>query len=264
MVKDIILKNMLNLTRVKGSFIQGRLLFTCLLLIFSKYLGGFKDLGDRHNLKVQIFRGILNFAVSLQVIYSVSLLPLSSVYTMIFAMPFFALLIGVWFFKDKVEKGQIALMVIGFGGVLIAFRPWENGIDITLLVPLVCSFFIALMFSMAKALKDNITVFALGFTPLLVALLINIPFIIVNFTAPQILDIPLFVLSGICVCFGIVMVSLAFRIVASSIAAPFLYIEMIWALLIGYLIFGDAPDIWMMAGAAIIMGCGYILVKRYH
>jgi drug/metabolite transporter (DMT)-like permease len=237
----------------------------CLVLLaFSRYLGGFKGFFDKHNLALQTVRGVLNFAISLQVVYSISLLPLSSVYTMIFAMPFFAILISVFFFKDKVAPSQIMLMAAGFSGVLIAFRPWENEINITLISPLICSVFIAVMFSLAKILKDNITVFALGFTPLLVAFLINLPFMIGNFQFPDLHTLPLFLGSGLCVCCGIVMVSLAFRTVASAIAAPFLYIEMIWGLLLGYMIFGDKPDLWMMAGAAVIMGCGYILVRREH
>lgn len=235
-----------------------------ILLLFSQKLGGFKDYFDKHNLIVQIIRGAFNFAISLQVVYSISLLPLSSVYTMIFAMPFFAILISVVFFKDKVAPSQIILMAAGFCGVLIAFRPWENEINVTLLIPLICSVFIAVMFSLAKMLKDNITIFALGFTPLFVAFLINLPFMATHFQLPSLQTLPLFIGSGICLCCGLVMVTLAFRMVVSSIAAPFLYIEMIWGLLLGYLIFGDKPDLWMMAGAAIIMGCGYILVRREH
>lgn len=235
----------------------------CLILLaLSPFLGGVKSVKDLPTLKIQSLRGIGNFISSLAVIYSLSILPMATVYTMVFATPFFSVLVAWLLYKEHLKMDRALLLVIGFAGVVIAFQPWQDTLDYRLLLPLVSSIFIALTFTTARSLKEDITLFSLGFTPLLVALLISIPFAAGSFILPPMTDVPVILVNGIFLCIGVVGVSVGFRMVAASVASPFMYTEIVWALLFGYILFSDIPEIPMIIGATIIMGCGFYLVRH--
>jgi len=55
-----------------------------------------------------------------------------------------------------------------------------------------------------------------------------------------------------------------FSTAAAAIVAPFHYIQMLWAILFGYIIFNDRPDIWIGLGAAIIIASGVWLIRHEH
>jgi drug/metabolite transporter (DMT)-like permease len=54
----------------------------------------------------------------------------------------------------------------------------------------------------------------------------------------------------------------AFEIAPVSLLAPFDYATLIWATLLGFIIFGDLPDTWTIMGAIIIISSGLYLIKR--
>jgi len=232
------------------------------LLLLSPFLGGFRSLYDRATLKLQFWRGVFNFAASFMVVYSLSILPIASAYTMIFAAPFSAVLLGVLLYQEPLHKDRLIVLLLGFGGIVIAFQPWTNGFDTKLIVPLASSVMIALAFTTARSLKPETTIFSLGFTPMVVAFVIGLFFLVPVFEVPAWQHVPLIVLNGFFVCGGVVFVSQSFRMIAPDLASPFLYTEMVWALIFGWLIFADHPDPAMMLGAAVIIGCGYYLVRH--
>ncbi len=54
----------------------------------------------------------------------------------------------------------------------------------------------------------------------------------------------------------------ALRAAPAATAAPFGYVNLLWATLVGYAIFGDLPDSWTPAGAAIVAGSGLYIARR--
>ncbi len=54
----------------------------------------------------------------------------------------------------------------------------------------------------------------------------------------------------------------AFRLGEAALVAPFKYTSMVWALLFGFLIFGDLPDAWTLAGAGVVVFAGLYVLRR--
>jgi drug/metabolite transporter (DMT)-like permease len=54
----------------------------------------------------------------------------------------------------------------------------------------------------------------------------------------------------------------AYKIAPASLLAPFDYTTLIWATILGFVVFGDLPDIWTVLGAIIIMSSGLYLIRR--
>ncbi|HZA65313.1 MAG TPA: DMT family transporter, partial [Geminicoccaceae bacterium] len=54
----------------------------------------------------------------------------------------------------------------------------------------------------------------------------------------------------------------ALTIAPASLLAPFVYTQIVWALILGYLVFGDLPDVWMLLGGAVIVASGLYVFYR--
>ncbi len=235
--------------------------FACLvLLLASPLLGGTRGLLRRENLKVHGLRIGLNFAVSMLVTYSFRELPMTSAYTLFFTIPFFAAIWGIPLYRENVPLNRVLAILAGFAGVLVAVRPGTSGFDIHMLAPLAAASIIALMFLSSKSLKDPSS-FMLAFIPLLGAGLLAAPMGLMDFKMPTLQHLGLFALTGTCSATGFTLVSLAFRAAPAAAAAPMMYIQMLWGILFGCLIFADLPDAWMLAGAGIIILSGIYLIE---
>ncbi|HOO80909.1 MAG TPA: DMT family transporter [Alphaproteobacteria bacterium] len=233
----------------------------CLYLLAALHMSAsLKTLKRSTKISLHLFRGVLNTCVALSVIFSFSRLPIADVYAFLFTVPFFSALLGVAFYKQAIGLHRGLAIVIGFTGVVIGLQPGSEGFSPWLIVPILAGFLIALKFTISRSLEGENTLL-LGLWPLLVSaplagLLSISSFEMLNFT-----HFAMHLFTGLCIATGLVCVSQAFRIAPAAAVSPILYTEMIWALLFGFLIFGDAPDLMMMVGAGIIILSGIYLVE---
>ncbi len=231
-----------------------------LLLLFSPFLGGMKDLANRKNLKIHVFRAIINFGIAVILTYCYKRFALADVYTLIFSKPFIMALLALWLFREPVTRCRWIAIAAGFAGVLMAMRPGSANFDPVLIVALGGTILVAVLYISGRYLGKS-SPFSVAFPPLLGAAVLSIPFAIADFKIPEMEHLPVFILMGVTIGAGITAVSQAYRITAAAAVAPFLYIEIIWALVFGWLIFGDMPDGWMLAGAAVIILSGIYLLQ---
>ncbi len=235
-----------------------------LLLSFAPKLGGVRSLYDRKNAKIHLFRGFMNFLGSLLVVYLFSILPLTTVYTVGFLSPFMITLIAIPLYKETVGWHRWLAMVVGFSGILIAFRPWENTVEpMTFLFLLLMPLCFSLMHGVVRSLKD-VSDLSMSFYPIAISCLLTLPFMLGDFHAFALNHIPFLLISGVGISMGLLGVSKAYHMADASLIAPLGYTQMIWGLIFGALFFGDFPDGWMIAGAGIIIASGIYLVHREH
>lgn len=246
-------------------------------LFLSRFLGGWTGATEKREFKFHGARAVLNVLVSMLVFYSFTIMSLASVYAMIFAKPFFAAIIAILFYAEIVNARRWSAIIIGFIGVLVILQPAPDTFRAELLIPLLAAFLVAIMFTIARSVKTA-SPFIMAFYPVAGTCLIVMPFAL-YFGTPDISlllsqgqlafipskpiepeHLPYFALAALFSGTGILCVSLAFRMAAASTVAPFLYTEMIWGLLFGFLIFSDVPDIWMLAGTVIIIASGLYLI----
>jgi drug/metabolite transporter (DMT)-like permease len=86
-----------------------------------------------------------------------------------------------------------------------------------------------------------------------------VPFVWVTPTLNAIL---LGILIGVASTAGQWIVVLAFRYADASVLAPFSYTQLLWVSILGFLIFGEVPDLWTVIGAAFIVGSGLYTAHR--
>lgn len=72
----------------------------------------------------------------------------------------------------------------------------------------------------------------------------------------------LMVAMGVFASLGHYFLISAHRLAPASVLSPFIYTQIVWAVTLGYLVFGDVPNHWTLTGAAIVIGSGLYLIHR--
>ncbi len=232
-----------------------------LCLVIAPFLGGLKKTLHSKKLKFHIGRGVMNVIISLLVVFSFSKLTLAGTYSMIFATPFVVSILAIPIFKERVTKHGWVAIAVGFAGVLVVVRPGLSDINPYLFVPLICTLFIAGLFLFARALDDKETLVSLAFYPAFANFILITPLAVYLYGFDSLQDAPMFLMQAILIIIGLTFTALAFRIAKASIISPFMYFEIIWAIGFDKYLFHEAPDIWTLLGAAIIIASGLYLIE---
>lgn len=236
--------------------------FACLILLLAlPKLGGLKALKNIRYKRLHALRAVLNITIALMILHSFTLLPIADVYTFIFAMPFYASLLAIPLYGEHITKNRWIAIIVGFVGVLLALQPGADGFDPNLLWALGCGILIAVMLTITKSMQGE-SLFYLGFWPVITNVAVaGILVLNSNFQTMPLSDLAMFAMNGGFLTVGILATSNAFRFAPAAAVAPFLYTEMVWALLFGYFLFGDVPNGIMLTGAGIIILSGFYLIE---
>lgn len=88
------------------------------------------------------------------------------------------------------------------------------------------------------------------------------PFALWAWSPVQAEDLPLFGGMAIFGSLGITLIGQAFRMAPAAVVAPFDYTALVWATVLGFLIWGDIPTLWTIVGALVIVTSGIIILLR--
>ena len=192
---------------------------------------------------------------------AVAYLPLADVMTYYLAGPIFVTAIAGAVLGETIGWRRWAAVIVGFAGVMVCLRPGTATLTWPALIALAGSFTFSLSMIATRYLRgtsDTVlvttqTVGALAFGA------VAAPF---AWIAPSAGDAALLALLGVVAMIAHVCVNRSLKLAPASIVVPYQYTTIIWAVLFGYVVFGDVPDAWMLAGAAIIIGAGLFIFLR--
>ncbi|MCB1839818.1 MAG: DMT family transporter [Alphaproteobacteria bacterium] len=229
-------------------------------LVLSPFLGGLMKTLSTKKLKFHAGRGISNTCIAYLVVQSFAHLPLATAYTVLFLTPFLITMLAIPIYGERVRVKHWLIIALGFSGILVAFPPGFSDFNPWAAAAFAATFFIATLGLLARKLGPEETVLSLSFYPSLFATLVFLPLALSIGVAPSLADLPIFIMGGTMVTGGLSCIGHAFRVSRYAVVSPFNYLQMIWALIFGAVLFRDAPEANMLLGAAIIIGSGIALV----
>ncbi|MGN7437786.1 MAG: DMT family transporter [Alcanivorax sp.] len=232
-------------------------------LCFARFLGGIKRTLNTKKLHFHIGRGISALAVGLFVVTALSNgLQLATLYTILFLAPFITTLAAIPIYKEKVPAENWGIIALGFSGIIVAFHDGLNAITPEVMYAFCALFFIVCLGLMARPIDQNESLLSLSFYPSLIIVLCLAFHVIPDIHLPAAAHMPIFILDGIGVLVGLSGIAYGFRIAPYSVVAPVHYSQMVIALMLGYFVFKDIPDFYMMIGAGIIIMSGLLLIAK--
>lgn len=222
---------------------------------------------------VNLARGAMMACAVLMFFVTLRYMPIADAIAVFFVEPFILTILSVVLLGEKVGWRRIVAVVIGFGGALLVVQPSYELFGPVSLLPLGTAllFAIYLITTRKFAADDDPLAMQLvsgigGALTLLAIGLIGNRFNIADIATPGLPEFGirwlLIFVIGALAAFGHLVVVYAFRLASASILAPFQYVEIVGATILGYWLFGDFPDAMKWMGIAIIIGSGLYIFFR--
>ena len=208
-------------------------------------------------------RGFLVSASALCILYALSIgLPLADAYVFVFMAPIFAALFAILFLGERVDVRQWAAIVIGFAGIIVASRPGFAAIGIGQAAALLSAVMFALAAIVVRRIGDSENTGALILGPVIMALIMLGPLAAFDPRFPTGVQWVVIVLCGSFAGTAQVCLVLALRLSPPQVVMPFQYTQMLWGIVLGAVIFGEHPGVFLLAGGGLIAAAGIWLLLQ--
>jgi drug/metabolite transporter (DMT)-like permease len=221
---------------------------------------------------VNILRGMIMGLAAMLFFTAIKYMPLADAIAVFFVEPLIVMLMSSVFLGEKVGWRRVTAAVIGFGGAIIVIRPSYELFGAVSLLPLCTAFLFSIYLILTRISGSNqeplVMQFYAGIGGVLLCgavLVVGTPLGSEDFglslpTTSQawslLLGIGLFAVASH------LLIVIAFTMAPASILAPFQYVEIVSATILGYVIFNDFPASVQWLGIMIIIGSGVYIFLR--
>ena len=222
-------------------------------------VAGFKVFRTKR-LRDHTLRGISQSCAQSFLVIAFSLMPLASAVAINFSAPLFATVASVVFLKETVGAVRWGALIVGFLGVLLVTSP---GVD---------TFQAGSLFALANAVlfgtvtvgvrrmtatesAETLTMYQMVFLTVVFAAALPL-----GWVTPTFRDWGAMVVNGLGNALGQYLWTRALHLAPTSAVVPFNYFSLVWAMILGFLVWGDMPSAALIAGSAIVVGSGMFLL----
>ena len=252
---------------VAGDFELGQVLFSrglAALIIIALVLCWRRDfhIVRARYPRLQLIRALLIIASTFFFVSALRLMPLAEAIAITFVGPIFVTAMAPSILAERVGWRRWTAVLVGFAGVLVMLRPGGDGLRWVALLPVgaaltgACGDLLTRRISHDEASGVTLFYSTLGVT---LAGAVMAPF---GWQPPGPVDLSLFALAGALLCGAHFLQIETFRFAEAALVSPFKYSSLLWAVAIGYLVWGDIPDRWTLLGAALLIASGIYIFHR--
>ena len=238
------------------------------LVNFGMILAWFAARGELHRIRtarpgIQLARGALLASSTFLYFMSLTVLPLADAAAIGFVLPLFVAALAAPMLGERLDFPRALAIVVGLAGALVIVRPGTSVFTPYALLPI--------GMAACNALYQVLTRKVAGSEHPLTSLVWGamVGAVLTSLAAPFYFQVPavawhwaLLAVVGVCASVGHYLLIRAYEYASATLIAPFTYTALVWALLFGFLVFGQLPDGWSIAGMTIIIASGLFLVAR--
>lgn len=214
--------------------------------------------------------GALSAVLSLSLIAAFQKMQIATAISIFFVEPLLLTLLAVPLLGEKVGPRRYVAILVGMIGVLIILRPSFADMGAVVFLPLIAALAFALNMILVRRAARAVSPmrFQLGsavFGSLFLSLaMIAVPgeSALLSGAGLEPWVLPLVLVSGAFAALTFLLITIAFSLGEASVLAPFQYLEIFGASVVGYMFFRDTPDGWTVLGASIILGSGLYVFFR--
>jgi drug/metabolite transporter (DMT)-like permease len=210
---------------------------------------------------LQLLRAVLSTLEVAAFFIATVYLPLADVVTYYLACPIFVTALSAIVLREQVGWRRWSAILIGFCGVLIALRPSAQTVSWPALIALGGSLSFAVLMLITRMLRatPDIVLASSQFVGTFLLGLVMSPF---GWVTPSFASLGLFAAAGCISVSALLCVNRSLKLAPASVVVPYQYSMIVWAVMFGYVVFGDVPSLATILGAAIIIAAGFYIYLR--
>jgi drug/metabolite transporter (DMT)-like permease len=213
-------------------------------------------------LPAHIKRAASQFVSQMAMFLAFMLMPLASAIAISFAAPLFTTLLSIVVLKEKVGRHRWSALAVGFIGVLLITHPGSGTFQIAVLFPLLNAVMISTVAIAIRRMSMTESTETLAMYQLTLITLFNACLLPFGCEAPSWLDFGMIALAGFGNGIAQYWWTKALHLAPPSAIVPFNYLSLVWATIIGFVVWGDVPTQGLMIGAAIVVASGLYILWR--
>jgi len=212
-----------------------------------------KNIGSK-SYAIYIVRGTIHAGAVILWFFAMSRISIAEVTAIGYTAPIFTTLGAVIFFNETIRIRRVLAIAFGFIGVLIIIRPGFNQVSVGSLAQLLAapcfagSFLLAKQLTKSHAPGDILALLSVGCTMAL------LPGALLVWVTPSGTELIWLMLVAVFATVGHYALTRAIACAPLSLTQPFSFLQLLWAVIFGYIFFGDVPDTWVIAGGVLILG----------
>ncbi len=215
------------------------------------------------HLRWHLLRGLMFVAMTGMNFSALQYLQLTVTASIFFLVPILVALMSVPLLGERLDARRWAAIIAGFAGVLVVVRPGSEAFHPAILLSLANAVLYAFFNMMTRKLAAYDPPETIQFLPAVVATVVLAPFALAAWESPAgWFEWFVLCMMGIFGGTGHYLLAMAHRYAPASTLAPFLYQQILYMALFGYLVFGNVPDKETWIGAAIVVASGLYLFSR--
>jgi len=216
---------------------------------------------DLERPRLQLFRVVLSTLEVAAFFLATVYLPLADVITYYLAGPIFVTAMSAIFLGEKVGWRRWTAILIGFCGVLIALRPSAQTVSLPALIALGGSLSFATLMLITRSLRKTPDI-VMASSQFVGTFSLGAVLSAFNWVPPTSGSLVFFALAGVVSVTALFCVNRSLKLAPASVVVPYQYSMIVWAVIFGFVVFGDVPSVATLIGAAIIIGAGFYIYLR--
>ncbi len=207
-----------------------------------------------------IARGISQSISQTFTVIAFSLMPLAGAIAINFSAPLWAALLSVLWLKERASPMRWAVLLTGFSGVLIVASPGTDSLQIGALFALANAIMYGSVTVAVRGMTSTESAATLLMWQMVVIAILHTCLLAFGFRMPTAIDAAMLGFSGVANAVAQYAWTRSLLLAPTTAVSPFYYLMLVWAIGIGYFVWGDVPTVGLLVGSAIVVGSGLVLL----
>lgn len=238
-------------------------LATCLVYLLARHLGALHLTFPVHDRWLIAFRCVAELSATFFFLTALMHMPLANVTAVLQALPLTVTLGAALFFGERIGWRRILAIGMGFAGMLLIVRPGPEGFSIFAIYALIAVASVTVRDLITRRMSPELPSMVVTLaTSLSITLAAAVASAFQGWVPVPPLTGVLIGSAAVFVLMGYLFSVMVMRVGEVGFVAPFRYSSLIWALALGWFVFGDWPDSITMIGAALVVGAGLFTLFR--
>jgi len=204
-------------------------------------------------LRLMILRGSLHAIAVVAWFYSMVRIPMTEVTALYYLVPVFVFIGASFYLRERINVGRIICLVVALIGTFLIIRPGLREVGLGHLTMLLATVVFGMSFLLAKKATDEVKPLLIVFMLTLIVSLWLAPLAFLQWETPSFRELSVLMLVAFFATCAHLTMSMAFKAAPVIVTQPIVFLDLVWAAIVGLVFFSEAIDIWVIIGGLIIV-----------